>query len=54
MRLGQTFGRAFYHSAAVEEGCLLSANSGDDADTTGAIFGQIAGVYYGNGQTINK
>ena len=26
---------------------LLAVNLGDDADTTGAIYGQIAGAYYG-------
>ena len=30
-----------------KEGVLLAANLGDDADTTAAIFGQIAGAYYG-------
>jgi len=30
-----------------EKGILLSANLGNDADTTAAIFGQIAGAYYG-------
>ena len=25
----------------------LAVNLGDDADTTGAIYGQIAGAYYG-------
>ena len=24
-----------------------SSTSGDDADTTGAVYGQIAGAYYG-------
>lgn len=38
---------AFYNSETFEEGCLLAVNLGDDADTTGAIFGQIAGAYYG-------
>jgi ADP-ribosylglycohydrolase len=38
---------AFYHGHNFEEGCLLAVNLGDDADTTGAIYGQIAGVYYG-------
>lgn len=27
---------------------LLTVNLGDDADTTGAICGQLAGAYYGN------
>lgn len=30
-----------------EEGVLLAVNLGDDADTTAAIFGQIAGALYG-------
>ena len=30
-----------------EEGALLAVNLGDDADTTGAIYGQIAGAHYG-------
>jgi ADP-ribosyl-[dinitrogen reductase] hydrolase len=37
----------FYHSSTFEEGCLLAANLGDDADTTAAIYGQLAGAYYG-------
>lgn len=38
---------AFYHSSDFREGCLLAANLGDDADTTAAVYGQIAGAYYG-------
>jgi ADP-ribosylglycohydrolase len=38
---------AFYRSSTFEEGCLVAANLGNDADTTGAIFGQLAGAYYG-------
>ncbi len=38
---------AFYHSTSFREGALLSANLGDDADTTTAIYGQLAGAYYG-------
>ena len=38
---------AFNQSANFREGCLLAVNLGDDADTTGAIFGQLAGAYYG-------
>ena len=26
----------------------MAVNLGDDADTTGAIYGQIAGTYYGD------
>ncbi len=38
---------AFYHSTTFESGCLMAVNLGDDADTTGAVYGQIAGAYYG-------
>lgn len=38
---------AFYNSNSFEEGCLKVVNLGEDADTTGAVYGQIAGAYYG-------
>ena len=38
---------AFYHTDSYRRGALLSVNLGDDADTTGAVYGQIAGAYYG-------
>jgi len=38
---------AFHSSATFEEGALLAVNLGDDADTTGAVYGQIAGACYG-------
>jgi len=38
---------AFYHGSSFEEGCLLAVNLGDDADTTGAIYSQLAGAFYG-------
>jgi len=38
---------AFWQSDSFKEGCLLAANLGDDADTTAAIYGQLAGCYYG-------
>jgi ADP-ribosylglycohydrolase len=38
---------AFYNTDSFEEGCLSAVNLGDDADTVGAIYGQIAGAYYG-------
>mgnify|MGYP001545025212 CR=1 FL=1 len=38
---------AFYHGSSFEEGCLLAVNLGDDADTTGAVYGQLAGAFYG-------
>jgi len=38
---------AFYQASDFRSGCLLAVNLGDDADTTGAIYGQIAGAHYG-------
>lgn len=38
---------SFFHSNSFHDGCLLAANLGDDADTTAAIYGQLAGAYYG-------
>lgn len=38
---------AFSRSSSFEEGLLLAVNLGEDADTTGAVYGQIAGAYYG-------
>jgi ADP-ribosyl-[dinitrogen reductase] hydrolase len=38
---------AFYHSTNFREGALLAVNLGHDADTTGAVYGQIAGAVYG-------
>lgn len=38
---------AFWNSDTFEEGALLAVNLGEDADTTGAIYGQIAGMFYG-------
>ena len=38
---------AFHRSNSFREGCLLAVNLGDDADTTGAVYGQLAGAYYG-------
>ena len=38
---------AFYQSDNFRAGCLMAANLGDDADTTAAIYGQLAGAYYG-------
>lgn len=37
----------FYKSNSFEEGALLAVNLGNDADTTAAIYGQLAGAYYG-------
>jgi len=38
---------AFYNSHSFREGCLLAVNLGMDADTTGAVYGQLAGAFYG-------
>jgi ADP-ribosyl-[dinitrogen reductase] hydrolase len=38
---------AFHRTESFRDGCLAAVNLGDDADTTGAVFGQIAGAYYG-------
>ena len=40
---------AFHKSENFRDGALRAVNLGDDADTTGAIYGQIAGAYYGVG-----
>jgi ADP-ribosyl-[dinitrogen reductase] hydrolase len=38
---------AFARSTSFEHGALLAVNLGEDADTTGSVYGQIAGAYYG-------
>jgi ADP-ribosyl-[dinitrogen reductase] hydrolase len=38
---------AFARTDTFREGCLAAVNLGDDSDTTGAIYGQLAGAYYG-------
>ncbi|KIL37216.1 ADP-ribosylglycohydrolase [Cohnella kolymensis] len=38
---------AFYKTNDFENGALTAVNLGDDADTTGAVYGQIAGAVYG-------
>ena len=38
---------AFYKSESFREGALMAVNLGDDADTTGAVYGQLAGAFYG-------
>ncbi|WP_413665553.1 ADP-ribosylglycohydrolase family protein [Microbulbifer sp. CNSA002] len=37
----------FYHGKSFRECILLAANLGNDADTTAAICGQMAGAFYG-------
>lgn len=38
----------FHATASFEDAVLAAANLGDDADTTAAITGQIAGAHYGS------
>jgi ADP-ribosylglycohydrolase len=38
---------AFATSQTFSEGALLAVNLGEDADTTGAVYGQLAGAFYG-------
>jgi ADP-ribosylglycohydrolase len=38
---------AFHRSNDFRTGALLAVNLGDDADTTGAVYGQLAGAYHG-------
>ena len=45
---------AFHHSTDFRHGALLAVNLGEDADTTGAIYGQIAGAYYGRSGIPNE
>jgi ADP-ribosylglycohydrolase len=38
---------AFATSSSFKEGALKAVNLGEDADTTGAVYGQLAGAHYG-------
>jgi ADP-ribosylglycohydrolase len=38
---------AFHDAESFEEAVLRAVNLGDDADTTGAVCGQLAGAYWG-------
>jgi ADP-ribosylglycohydrolase len=38
---------AFHHGHSFEDGLMLAVNLGDDADTTAAVYGQLAGAFYG-------
>jgi ADP-ribosylglycohydrolase len=38
---------AFHDATSFEEAVLKAVNLGDDADTTGAVCGQLAGAYWG-------
>jgi ADP-ribosyl-[dinitrogen reductase] hydrolase len=41
---------AFHNADSFEEAILRAVNLGDDADTTGAICGQLAGAFWGESQ----
>ena len=38
---------AFHTTETFGDGALAAVNLGDDADTTGAVYGQLAGAFYG-------
>lgn len=38
---------SFARTNTFEEGAILAVNLGEDADTTGAVYGQLAGGFYG-------
>ena len=38
---------SFWHTDNFKDAILTAVNLGDDADTTAAICGQLAGAYYG-------
>ena len=37
----------FYNTDTFEDGLIKAVNLGHDSDTTGAVYGQLAGAYYG-------
>ncbi|HNX51711.1 MAG TPA: ADP-ribosylglycohydrolase family protein [Thermoanaerobaculaceae bacterium] len=39
---------AFASTSTFRDGCLAVVNLGDDADTTAAVYGQLAGAFYGD------
>jgi ADP-ribosylglycohydrolase len=40
----------FYQTDTFRDGVLLAANLGNDADTTAAVYGQLAGAFYGEAE----
>ena len=38
---------AFHHTDNFADGACMAVNLGEDSDTTAAVYGQIAGAYYG-------
>jgi len=45
---------AFHDTDSFEDAVLKAVNLGDDADTTGAICGQLAGAYWGESGISNR
>ena len=45
---------AFSTTQTYRDGCLAAVNLGEDADTTAAVYGQIAGAYYGESGIPNE
>jgi ADP-ribosylglycohydrolase len=45
---------AFWSAPSFEKGALNAVNLGDDTDTTAAIYGQLAGAYYGYNRIPQK
>jgi ADP-ribosyl-[dinitrogen reductase] hydrolase len=45
---------SFYQTDSFAAAVLKAVNLGEDADTTGAVCGQIAGAYYGKTQIPRK
>ncbi|KAJ9656829.1 hypothetical protein H2198_004717 [Neophaeococcomyces mojaviensis] len=43
---------AFFNTDSFEEGAIEVVNLGDDADTVGAIYGGLAGAFYGDPKCI--
>ena len=41
---------AFFTTNTFRDGSLAAVNLGEDADTTGAVYGQLAGAYYGESE----
>lgn len=39
---------SFYQTDNFNDGVLLAVNLGEDSDTTGAVYGQLAGAFYGH------
>ena len=37
----------FWHATSYRDAVLMAANLGDDADTTAAVCGQLAGAFWG-------